>query len=82
MMMLLIIENSKLKQSKEHVRRSDSLLLGRDSIGSTHKGAGFGGNKSTHDTDDLEFLVKNIVCKYLERNVTRIVFMIGGDVFG
>ena len=37
-----------------NVRRSDGLLLGGDSIGSTHKGAGFGGNKSTHDAVDLD----------------------------
>lgn len=46
-----------LHEKANDVRRSDGLLLGRNSIGSTHKGAGFGGNKSTHDANDLEIIV-------------------------
>lgn len=37
------------------------LLLGDDSLGSTHKGAGLGRGKSTHCNNDLCYTVLNYI---------------------
>ena len=46
------IYKNKMLRNRD-VRSSGGLLLGGNSLGSTHERACFGGNKSTHDAGDL-----------------------------